>query len=662
MKKTLFASLLLACSALFAQPASNKTLSPEDLRGIQPWEKAMEQDQQKVNLINHSRTWSGKTDTLPFNAALAPFYHGVASGDPLTDRVIIWTRVTPISDGEVIVRWDMATDPEMNQVVQTGTFSTNADRDYTVKVDVQQLQTATTYYYRFEALGNQSITGRTRTAASGEVEQLRFGVVSCSHYQQGYFNAYGRLADRPDLQAIIHLGDYIYEYGVGDDFADGTRLHEPDYEIISIEDYRTRHSLYKLDPDLRRAHQQNPFITVWDDHEVANNAWANGADNHTPGTEGDYAVRKQNAIQAYFEWMPIRDPEAGQPKRVYRTFKYGNLVDLIMLDTRHEGRDQQAASSTDPIINDPNRTMLGTAQRQWFEQQLIASDAKWTVIGNQVIFSPINTGGIIGNTDMWDGYTAERTRLFHVIDSLQLKNTVVITGDIHLGIGADMTDDPQGNYNPQTGEGALGVEFVATSVTSANDEAIPLPLPAEQIETLALTLNPHAKYLNIVDHGYLILDLNEERVQGDWYVIDTKLEPSTGESFNKGLFSLDQMHHLQDTATPAPTQANAPELAPEAPVGITDNAPQSNLLLIAAYPNPASEHIDLHYALSKKQVLRISLYDVSGKMVQQLFEGNQEPGIYTLRCAVSHLPEGTYFCRFAFDNGVETVKQVAVTR
>ncbi|RZS90743.1 alkaline phosphatase D family protein [Aquimarina brevivitae] len=286
-----------------------------------------------------------------YDSSLAPFYHGVASGDPLQDAVIIWTRVTTNSLS-VQGFWKVSTTPDMNSVVSQGQFTTNQSKDYTVKVDVTGLQPFTTYYYQFEAEGKNSIIGRTRTAPAktAMVDNLRFAIVSCSNYQGGYFNAYNQITKRSDIDAVIHLGDYIYEYETGG-YGDNSltdRGHVPNNETITLDDYRVRHSYYKLDPMLRNVHRQHPFITIWDDHEFANDANQFGAENHQPATEGDWQTRKNNAYKAYFEWMPIR-ANSIEEYRLYRKISYGNLVDLIMLDTRIEGRDTQVDSSKDLI-------------------------------------------------------------------------------------------------------------------------------------------------------------------------------------------------------------------------------------------------------------------------------------------------------------------------
>ncbi|TPN89294.1 T9SS type A sorting domain-containing protein [Aquimarina algicola] len=286
-----------------------------------------------------------------FDRNLAPFYHGVASGDPLENAVIIWTRVT-VNQPTIKVSWKIATDANMSQIANQGEVITNQSKDYTVKIDATGLNPFTTYYYQFEAEGKKSIIGKTRTtpAVDDMVDNVRLAVVSCSNYQNGYFNAYNQIANRDDIDAVVHLGDYIYEYesggyGYSDDIGRG---HLPENEIITLDDYRVRYSFYRLDPMLRNIHQKHPFIAIWDDHEFANDANKFGAENHTTATEGNWEVRKNNAYKAYFEWMPVRANTIEQ-YRLYRTISYGKLMDLIMLDTRIEGRDTQINSSKNLI-------------------------------------------------------------------------------------------------------------------------------------------------------------------------------------------------------------------------------------------------------------------------------------------------------------------------
>lgn len=482
-----------------------------------------------------------------------PFRHGVASGDPLSDRVILWTRVTATVSGAIPVEVVVARDAAMRDVVKRSTASASASRDYTVKIDQTGLRPATTYYYRFSALGAQSAIGRTRTAPVGATARVRFGVVSCSSYAHGVFNVYRRLAQRSDLDAIVHLGDYIYEYGSGDYGTE--RPYQPAHEIISLNDYRTRHAWYKLDPDLKELHRQHPFITVWDDHESANDSWKNGAENHTPGVEGSWSQRKAWAIQAYAEWLPIRLPDVSKPERIYRRFRYGNLADLVMLDTRLIARDQQVTTSDAAAINDPARSLLGSEQRNFLSTALGEPGVRWKLLGQQVMFGQlklpslpqlasltgmslpalqtaleqlpvVGTGGVLLNADQWDGYNAERNRLFDLLQAKNVQNAVVLTGDIHTSWAMDLTRDPSNplTYNALTGAGSLGVEFVTPSVTSPGLEQL------AGIQDVLRLLNPHLKYVDLAKKGYLLLDITHERVQGEWWYVDTVLTASNVET------------------------------------------------------------------------------------------------------------------------------------
>lgn len=452
------------------------------------------------------------------------FLHGVASGDPLADAVILWTRVTSPDGAPVQVAWRVATDPSMSDVVAEGTFDTDADRDHTVKVDVTGLSAGTTYYYRFEALAEASKVGRTRTAPTGSVSRLRFAFCSCSSWAHGYFNAYRHIAQRSDLDLVLHLGDYIYEYGddqYGDLLLEEPRLYDPPHEIITLEDYRRRYALYRTDPDLQEVHRQHPFICVWDDHESANDAWQNGAQNHDP-SEGDWAQRKAEAMQAYFEWMPIRD---NAELKIWRAFRYGDLVDLLMLDTRLWGREQQYGELGEEPPMDPERQILGADQEAWLFGELEGSTATWKIIGQQVMFGQL---GLVTNPDQWDGYPEARERFFDVVEASAIDNVVVLTGDIHSSWGMDLARDPfDPAYDPDTGAGSFGVEFVAPGITS--------PGFPDALAGLAEGVkgdNPHMKLVELVRRGYVVLDIDAERVQAAWYHVDTITTRVEGESLH----------------------------------------------------------------------------------------------------------------------------------
>ena len=479
---------------------------------------------------------------------LAPFEHGVASGDPLADRVVIWTRVTPPGSGPVQVQWVVARDVALTQGVRSGAVTAQPERDWTVKVDVDGLAPATGYFYGFRALGAQSLTGRTRTApARGSgATSARFAMVSCSNYPVGLFNSYAAIAERDDVDVVLHLGDYIYENPAG---SDGSfRPVEPPGETVVLTDYRTRYALYRRDPDLRRLHQLFPFVTVWDDHESANDSWEDGADNHQDD-EGVWAERKAQAQQAYDEWLPIRSVA---PDVIFRSLPWGDLLDLVLLDTRLFGRDQQvgmqAATLPESELDDPSRELLGPEQRAFLFEALDASAERWTLVGQQVMLMQWNAGGLptgVGgfdqpdllptrdggnalNPDAWDGYTAERRRVLGYLRDNGLDDVVVLTGDIHTHWAADLVVDPYDptQYVPPTGDGSLAVEFVCASVTSSNfAEFGPAGVLAAEEATKAD--NPHIKYVDLDAHGWVTLDVRPERVQADFHELETILEPST---------------------------------------------------------------------------------------------------------------------------------------
>ena len=453
-----------------------------------------------------------------------PFRHGVASGDPLPDRVILWTRITPEGDGTATqsanYSWRIALDPEMQAIITEGSGTTTTARDLTVKIDVNGLSPDTTYYYQFRHGNRLSDIGRTKTLPVGSVDHLRIAFTSCSWYTIGYFNVYKSIAERRDLDAVLHLGDYIYEYGsrlANPLLRD--RQHEPNRDIVSLDDYRTRHAQYKTDPHLQEAHRQHPFITIWDDHESANNAWQDGAENHDPNEQGSWPDRRTASIQAYFEWMPIRETglDDNSDQLVYRNFRFGNLLNLSMLDTRLVGRDEPAQLLDRETINDPTRSLLGETQEAWLHQQL--SDAQsqgvtWKLLGQQVMMAQLVTNDIILNEDQWDGYPAARQRLFDHVKNDGIENFGVLTGDIHTSWAANLQE------NPFRRTDVLGVEFVTPSVTSpSSPEKVITHIAAEKLDLLL----PHMHFVDLHYHGYVLLDIKHEAIQAEWHFAKTIL-------------------------------------------------------------------------------------------------------------------------------------------
>jgi alkaline phosphatase D len=511
-------------------------------------------------------------------AAAAPasdgiFGYGVASGDPTADAVVIWTRATPprrrpgdpvATPGSglgqpVSVLWEVARDPLFRRRVRHGVVRTGADSDHTVKVDVTGLEPYTRYYYRFRAEGETSPVGRTQTAPDepGRLHALRFALVSCSNYTGGYFSAYRALGRRDDLDFVLHVGDYIYEYGNGADRYGppelaGTRDGQPATETIDLAGYRLRHALHKADPDLALAHRQHPWITIFDDHEVANNTWATGAENHTPGTEGAFSTRRQQAYQAYLEWMPFRLPDqAAVPHRgirFFRRFTFGPLGDLSILETRQNRSPQvdvppfstigggfipTGIPAVDAQLADPARHLLEPEQLGWLRDGT-AGRGPWHLIGNQVVLAPVRfPGGIFGvppqvtllNSDQWDGYQADQAALIAHLGAQPATagDAVVLTGDIHSSWAMDIPASRGPGYT------SVGVEFVCPSVTSDGfyelvRGALPPGTPAEALVTTTQGItaavagtNPWIRYLDGLGHGYTLIDVTPDRVQADFH-------------------------------------------------------------------------------------------------------------------------------------------------
>ncbi|MEO5716518.1 MAG: alkaline phosphatase D family protein [Luteolibacter sp.] len=518
---------------------------------------------------------AAKPDSIEdlYNPELKPFYHGVASGDPLPNGVILWTRVTrgdKSNTADIPVHWTVATDRALNSIVMTGDAVAKARNDFTVKVDVRGLNAGSTFYYGFKALGVNSQVGRTKTAPSLAVDKLKFAVVSCADYEWGYFSGYRAIAERDDLDAVIHLGDYIYEYADNDTYSSPEirekRVIFPSYETVTLKDYRLRYSTYHLDPNLRRAHLRHPFIPIWDDHEFADNAWKNGAENHQKETEGSWKDREAAAKRAYFEWMPIR--ETGDS--IYRTLHYGPLMDLTMLDTRIEGRDKQVDDVNDPKLRDPSRTIMGFPQKDYLKTTLQNSKATWKVVGNQVVFSEFNIGFAAPADpdaaeslflDSWDGYPKERRELVKFLAGKNIANTVLLTGDVHSSFAFEVADPAFGNpdYDPKTGAGAVAVEFVTPSLSAGNfDEEVGdyfsanLESRIHKKDSDGVNPNPHMKYADLDRHGYIVLSVTPAQVQADYYFLDDILVPKTTEQWGAGFINPVGTHHLKKAKAPAP--------------------------------------------------------------------------------------------------------------
>ncbi|MFW0788319.1 alkaline phosphatase D family protein [Gordonia sp. CPCC 205333] len=485
-------------------------------------------------------------------AARAIFAHGVASGDPLADGVIIWTRVTPTPDatpgsgrgGAVSVAWELSTSESFESVAASGVTTTGPASDHTVKVDVTGLSPKTFYWYRFRVVSagararGFSPVGRTKTAPRHDdaIAKVRFGVVSCANWEAGYFAAYRHLSNTRNLDAVVHLGDYLYEYGVGEYTAKAgpVRDHRPRHDIVSLADYRIRHAQYKSDLDLQQLHGRVPFICTWDDHESANDSWRTGAENHKP-SQGSWSARKANSEKAYYEWMPVRPVADAAGRHLYRRVRYGTLLELSMLDLRTY-RDE-SPTQLSAKIDDPRATITGRAQMNWLTNGISTSQTRWQIVGNPVMISPIllppldpertrvltdliglPADGARFNADSWDGYTADRKRLLDAIDRSGKRNTVFITGDIHMSWACEVPRKP----SDYPGSGSIATEFVVPSVTSNNlDDDVNVPehtlgLPAA---AAIMATNRNTRWVETDSHGYGVFTVTSDAAQMDWYFV-----------------------------------------------------------------------------------------------------------------------------------------------
>ncbi len=612
--------------------------------------------------------------SVSIDAWLKPFYHGVASGDPLPDRVIIWTRVTPDtgSVGSITVNWRMATDTLFANIVNNGTESADASMDYTVKVDVPGLQPNTVYYYEFSALGRNSLIGRTKTTPVGDADSLRFAIVSCANYEAGFFNAYSAIKKGNDIDAVIMLGDYIYEYETGgySPNPNADRTWEPDSEIITLSDYRTRYSCYHLDRDLRQLHQQYPWIIVWDDHETANDSYETGAQNHDSGTEGDWFTRKDAGIEAHHEWLPIRT-FSSDTHRIYRTLPYGNLLNLIMLDTRLEGRMPKPTSSVnylgytvldinDAELNDTVRKIVSNKQFEWLVNTLDTSSAQWKMLGQQIMISPLRVKIPFGptyavNNDQWDAFPAQRQQLFDSILTNSIDNIVVLTGDIHTSWANDLPFVPgvtYSNSNPNAVVGSAGVEFVGTSVTSPG---LPIPLSSSTVKSN----NPNVRYVELQKKGYVIMDVNKNRTQGDFYYVVTIDSANNTSNYETSWFVNSGERFLrQGTAkSVAPASLTSIPFAPELPtypVGVKEILPPT--VILGTYPNPFVDYVIFQFYLEKASNVNVKVTDVSGKIVSSSNYGNVSQGLHLHGMDLKNAAEGIYFLTIETDNYKTTQK------
>ena len=477
------------------------------------------------------------------------FNHGVASGDPLSDRVILWTRVTPSTPGPVKVNLEISSNHKFTSIIFTKTLRTSSLVDYTIKYDFSIkniLNSGENFFYRFTASGAISEVGKTKTLAA-DVNKIKMGVFSCSNFPAGFFNAYQAAAEKSELDLWLHLGDYLYEYpmgGYGTTNAEKLgRVPSPSHEMITLSDYRMRHAQYKLDEGSKALHKNAPLVAVWDDHEFANDTWKKGAENHSiDGSEGDFFSRRAAAIRAYHEWMPIREQK--NKRKIFREFKVGKFIQLLMLDTRQFQRDRQIQpkdylsesgfnkASFYSDLNSTKRNLLGTEQLAWIKNKVNSEKFDWTILGQQVLMTKLKFPdltkmlkkedvpsflkpylkflglGIPSNLDAWDGYPAERKKLY---DVMQESNTdfISLAGDTHNAWVSELTNS--------AGQ-KIGIELAAPSVSSPGiTDAI--KIDKKQFADEIVQINSELTWMDPEHRGYLTLEFGKDQMEAKFNFI-----------------------------------------------------------------------------------------------------------------------------------------------
>ena len=553
-------------------------------------------DDDDGSLFGNFNDTAGDGVTSPVAVA---YNHGVASGDPLSDKVILWTRVTPEKAGSytIPVKWQIGTDEQMQIVVASGDTETQPKNDYTIKVDATGLAPDTVYYYRFmvQSTNGEHVSpiGKTKTLPTGDVSQVKMAVFSCSNYPAGYFHAYKDASQQTDLDVVVHLGDYIYEYGRDVETNEGELLPayasanakelgrevEPAEEIISIDDYRKRYAQYRTDPDLQALHANLPMIAVWDDHELTNDAWQDGAENHQPTTEGKWDDRKLSAVTAYHEWMPTRN---AVPSEIYRTFDFGDLVSLHMLDTRVIGREEQLnyldfikqdaegkpyidADAFEQASYDADRQLLGLKQNNWLVSNMSTSNATWQILGQQVLMGRmLMPAPVILNFFKSDlGFGEDDDVGVSIATYLGILNTAQNSPETLTDEQKTILAQPNVPYNLDAWDGygsareailtaskqqgknlvvlagdthnawandletldgdAVGVEFATSSVSSPGLEEY-VPFPPTLVESVFTSLIEKLQYLNASQRGYMLITATPEKCQSEWVYVSDILE------------------------------------------------------------------------------------------------------------------------------------------
>jgi len=513
----------------------------------------------------------------------AVFRWGVASFEPRADSVLLWTRLPPHLTE---VRWELAADPELHEVVASGHGRTGADRDHTVSIDVTGLTPATTYWYRFLVDGPvaSSPVGRTRTLPAAPTGRLRMGYVCCSRYSVAPLGVYRALAAR-EVDLVVHLGDYIYE----DDDKRGPRRHRPPRPAVSLGDYRERLAQMREDPDCQALHLRHPMTAIWDDHDFADNAWRHGAKHHDEAEDGPWAARVAAAARARQEWLPARLADPDRPTHAWRSVEVGDLAELVLLDTRIEGRDRQPGDDGSLPRDDPRRSLLGDDQRAWLQERLADVTRPWVIVHSGVVVSELSLGlppvpgigsllpngyavvdGRVLHDDQWDGYPAERDRVARSIRDRGSAGgaTLVVSGDIHSSWAFEGPTDPDvdGDDPPP-----VALEVVVPATTSVPMARTHPPGLWRVVDRSARRL-PHVRWAELTERGYAIVDLTAERAVAEWWFVDAFGGDPAGTAVAGAAFSTERLARpprwIPSSTTPDPVRPGLPAPLPPRPTDL----------------------------------------------------------------------------------------------
>lgn len=586
-----------------------------------------------ITLLGTASLFGQLADNMYPDSTHGRFIYGVASGDPTSSNVIIWSclDVDDITQDETGT-WEVSNHEDFCQIVQSGNFTTNNDVYYTIKIDVPNLNPSTIYYYRFiDNQGDTSIYGRTRTAPEENdslVDHVRFGITSCSSIYSGYFNGYKHLSERRDLDFVLNVGDYIYDF-VDED--EEVRVATP-YPTTPYtpDEWKDRHLYYLMDPDFREARRWHPWFVIWDNHDIN-------------GLSAPYLDLK-SSMEVFWDFIPCRKPDPADPTMIYRSYSYGRLLDLKIIDM-YTKRDQYT-------IGSGQWSLLGAWQDQWIFTELISSDAKWKFIPQQKIIAGWSVAGLPGwlggggqflDDKNWDGYDAARDMLLGYIEQHEIDNVMFLTGDSHITLVADCSTDPYdiGTYSGSSGSGSIATEFLPTSITRGNfDEMLGGTSLLGTAQSLMMGVNPNHVHTELSEHGYGIINVTPDTVIAElWY--NEILTQSNTETFSGGYFAVDGVNHWDRDVLSSPSQVkDITSLVDTSGCWFAD-VPEVNYDfhedLMHIYPNPFNETIQVE--INVVDVNFIELYDApTGKIIKRISSsGNKKIEIST-----QDLPAGSY--------------------